>query len=385
MRLATNNALDLSNRDYNPMPANVTHRRIASEAGVSQTTVSFALRDDPKISAEVRAQVKAVAVRLGYRPNPGVASLMAHVRLSRPQAYRATLAFVYTQERKDALQRDEVIRRCYEGARQRAEELGYRMEAHWRGDPEMRAERFAKILESRGIDGIVVGPMGYQMAPGQRLELPWDRLASAAIGRTLHEPALDRACHDNFGSMLLLLDVLRQRGYRRVGLVITTKDDDRVNHLWLAAFLAHSHQHAELSARPPLLMSEWQKQDFERWFVRERPDCVVSTAETPRLWMEELGECVPETVGFATVSWNLGRKACGGIFQRYERLGAEAVNIVLGRLHRNERRLPEDPHEVLVKGEWKEGVTLRSAAAAEKPPAAAQGKRSTRRRAKTRD
>lgn len=47
----------------------VTSRDVAREAGVSQPTVSRALRDDPKISVSTRARVAEVAKRLGYVPS----------------------------------------------------------------------------------------------------------------------------------------------------------------------------------------------------------------------------------------------------------------------------------------------------------------------------
>lgn len=47
----------------------VTIRTIAKKAGVSTSTASRALNDNPRISEKTRAHVKAVAQELGYRPN----------------------------------------------------------------------------------------------------------------------------------------------------------------------------------------------------------------------------------------------------------------------------------------------------------------------------
>ena len=50
---------------------------IAKETGVSAATVSRALNNHPKVSAEVRAAVLQTADRLGYIRNLGAASLAA--------------------------------------------------------------------------------------------------------------------------------------------------------------------------------------------------------------------------------------------------------------------------------------------------------------------
>jgi DNA-binding LacI/PurR family transcriptional regulator len=44
-------------------------KHIAEECGVTAMTVSMALRDDPSISEKRRIEIKAIAERIGYRPN----------------------------------------------------------------------------------------------------------------------------------------------------------------------------------------------------------------------------------------------------------------------------------------------------------------------------
>ena len=47
----------------------VTIRTIAQQAGVSTSTASRALNNNPRISEKTRARVKQIADELGYRPN----------------------------------------------------------------------------------------------------------------------------------------------------------------------------------------------------------------------------------------------------------------------------------------------------------------------------
>jgi LacI family transcriptional regulator len=57
------------------MPRRLTSHDVARAAGVSQSTVSRALRDDPVVSATTRAHVKAVVDELGYTPSDLARSL----------------------------------------------------------------------------------------------------------------------------------------------------------------------------------------------------------------------------------------------------------------------------------------------------------------------
>ncbi len=364
----------------------VTHQMIAQRAGVSQATVSFALRNHPKISAATRQHVQAVAAAMNYRPNPEIAHLMTHIRSSRTPRRQAALAFVYTQT-KTAIRKDEVIRRYFEGARARAESLGYALEPCWLTEPGMTEERMTRILINRGITGVVLGPLAYNgpvQFAGGAMHLGWEHFATAAIGRTVVQPDLDRACHDNFSALLDLMRQARQLGYRRIGLAMNYKADERVNHLWIAGFLTSVHEHPELIAVPPLVAHTWGPEPFLAWIRQHQPDCVISHGIDVCEWLADAGLRMPDDIGYATVSWNSQKAAYAGTYQNYELIGAEAVNIVFGRLNRNERGLPENPHIVLVKGRWVSGPSLGRPPAPPSPadkPAIATRKKTARKRA----
>src|SRR5829696_8798881 len=102
-------------------PAHVTFRQIAKASGLAVATVSYALRNDPKIPAVTIARVQATAEKMGYRPNPRVAALMAHIRRARPVSTGERIAFIW-------LARPEPYLRMHEGAKLRAQQLGYELE-----------------------------------------------------------------------------------------------------------------------------------------------------------------------------------------------------------------------------------------------------------------
>jgi DNA-binding LacI/PurR family transcriptional regulator len=65
----------MSTRGYKPSMA-ITIRDLANACGCDSSTVSRALRDDPRIAAETRQLVQAAAQRLGYRVNLAARALI---------------------------------------------------------------------------------------------------------------------------------------------------------------------------------------------------------------------------------------------------------------------------------------------------------------------
>ncbi|MFB4211531.1 LacI family DNA-binding transcriptional regulator [Shouchella sp. JSM 1781072] len=55
----------------------VSIRDIAKKAGVSMTSVSYALNDNPKVSKKTTAHIKQIAAELNYRPNAAARTLKA--------------------------------------------------------------------------------------------------------------------------------------------------------------------------------------------------------------------------------------------------------------------------------------------------------------------
>ena len=69
-------------------PPKSTMRDVAASLGISHSTVSRALRDDPRITAGVRKQVARAAEKLRYRRDTKVSELMAHLRTSKHRVHQ---------------------------------------------------------------------------------------------------------------------------------------------------------------------------------------------------------------------------------------------------------------------------------------------------------
>src|SRR4051812_30070874 len=110
-----------------------TMQDVARAAGVHQTTVSLALRNDPRLPEATRARLQEIATRVGYAPDPMLSALNSY-RASKGRAKTAiVIAFIANFRDRRELAASYPHRLLFEGARARAEVMGYRLEAFYVG------------------------------------------------------------------------------------------------------------------------------------------------------------------------------------------------------------------------------------------------------------
>lgn len=337
------------------MPS-VTLQDVADRAGVHRSTVALALREHPRIPAATREAIQTVARRLGYRVNPLVAALMQARRNGRTVKH-VTLAFVTNYPTRDGWRPEFHARPDYfPGAVARAREFGYKLESFWLAEPGMTPARFGDILRARGIDGLLIG----RLPPGRHaVELEWGRFAAVALGLTLRSPRLHHVTENHFDTASLAMQQCVARGYRRIGFVFSEANDSpRVGDRWVGAYLLHQQK---LPARDRLPLCPGAPTDaatFARWFRRVRPDALLVN-HSPRVtaWLRALGRQVPRDVGLVELE-DHPELGSAGVYYDPAKIGALAVDMLIGLMHRNEKGVPADQHEVLLTGEWREGTTL---------------------------
>lgn len=333
-------------------------RRIAQAAGVSHVTVSLALRNDVRLPVETRRRVQAVARELGYRPNPLIHALMSQVRARRPVKHTTTIAFLTGFPTADGWRKvSRVYRDYFDGAVERATQLGFRIEEVWAKEPEMTGRRLSEVLEARGIRGLLVGPV--PPARGH-LSLDWSRFASATMGYSVWRPDLHRASPNHYQSTTLALRELKRLGYKRIGLAVPRRVDERVNNAQLSAALAFQYRQHPLDRVPPLLVNGiWDEDQFAAWFREHRPHAVVAHASVVMKSIRRCGARVPDDVGFASLQRDDSRDTCAGIDTNAWIVGAAGVELVAAQLLQNEFGLPTDPRLLLIQGEWVDGDSTR--------------------------
>ncbi len=330
-------------------------QEIAEAAGVSRATVSRALRNSSLISEATRTRVCDTATRLGYRPDPLVATLMARLREGRPRGEQPVIGYVTSHPPEQDWRRTAYFVRLFRGAEERCRSLGFRLQEFSLpavGSPSL----LARILRTRNVNGLIFAPMP---TPGTRLEFPWDDFAVAALGTTLDQPGLHRVRANYFQVMTLACTRLREYGYQRIGFIAREHMDRRGSHRWRAAFLLDQDLHGDIDPRAMELVSdnEVKRTAFQQWAQEYRPEAVIVTRNIAYNWIEEMGLTVPEDIALAYTGIGGGHSILSGVDQRLEAVGAHAVNLVVEQFHHNERGLHPDPKTVVLDGVWVDGKT----------------------------
>jgi LacI family transcriptional regulator len=334
----------------------ITLRDVAQRAGVHYSTVSLALRNRGALPAATRQKVRRAAEELGYRPDPMLASLSSY-RREPAERYRATLAWVTNFPTRTGWRDEEIYLEYFTGARQRAQALGFKLQEFWLREPAMTPARAAQILAARGIRGLLIAP---QPAPATVLALDWAGFSAVVIGYSVASPALHMVGPNQYRCMTLLLDQLRRRAYRRIGLVMLRASDERVDRNWHAGFLVGQQRLAVRDRLPPLFLDTWDEAAFAAWLRRHRPDAIVSKCAEALPALHRLGYRLPRDLGAAFLTRVKPSRELSGVNESPLDVGAAAVDYLAGMLHRDERGVPELPRRLLIEGQWIDGRTVRA-------------------------
>lgn len=334
-----------------------TLRTVAARLHLSVATVSEALRDSPRVQLTTRERVKAEARRQGYIVNPFLGGVLSAVRQSRHQQYRGSLALIDVDDGNPA-QYALFHRAIVSGAHARARELGFLTEFFWMGDqaPALPVSRLPGVLHARGITGAVLLPFNQRQDLG---DFNFAGLAAVQMDHSVLRPRLHTILPDHYVSMTNAVERLAARGYRRIGLCLEARKDNRIMGKWSAAFQAAVHRTGHALDRAVLVQPVLDCAAFVAWVRDFQPDVVLGHEESIPRWLEGTGRQVPRDVGFFNLNTTEATRPCAGLDLAPTRLGAVAVETVVGMLHRHESGVPAHPQSVALEALWVEGPTLR--------------------------
>lgn len=341
----------------------VTMAQIAKELQVDQSTVSLALRNSPRLSAATRERIHKAAEKLGYKPNPFVSALM-RLRRSRAKTLGVSVAaWISNWEKADSWLRVPAFKAFYQGAENRLRENGFRLEHFWLDPKSITPARLSSILWNRGITGMILAPV-----PNDRPTaiMDWEKFSIVTIGRSIHSPYLDRVDSAHYDAITLALKHCRELGYERIGLAIDDVNQARFDQRFLASYLVNcprlkSGKHLEIFGAE--IETESGVKAFQTWFRRERPQVIITLsrhiAEIQRAVLKEMNVHVPDDVGLVILSCHTPDDSFSGIYQFPELIGAQAADMLVSKMLRNECGLPKHSLTFTISGIWNQGTTIK--------------------------
>lgn len=329
-----------------------TLREIARASGHALSTVSCALRHEPGVARETAERIREVASRLGWRPNPLVSAWLAHIRQSHLPVASLTLAYVISSsEGIRAHLRSPIYKAYFDGAKQRAESLGFHLECfHYEN---VGASRLSQILINRGIPGLIIAPLE---TPGKQLHLDWNAFSCATIAYSLKSPCLHRAANHHQHSAALAIENVHGLGYRHIGLLLNADIDARSSHMFSGGFWATASR-LRIPVIPPFLFSPGalDAEALNFWLKTHRPEAIVGNRES-LLILRRLFASSPPPPVFIDLDLDPSDSPHPGIDQKPHLIGAAAVDLTTSQLFRNERGLPSDPKLILIESRWVPGA-----------------------------
>ena len=340
------------------MDAPVSMRDIARHANVSVATVSKCLSGKRDVSAATRKRVLAACRNLGYRPNPLVAALMRSRRRHLEPAQRLTLAYVTAFPTADGWRQhpSPIFRQMFAGAEARATERNYQLEHFWLFRDGMNNPRFSRMLEARGIRGLLMAPVPDTHTT---IELNWEAFSTMVLGLTPTTRAFHRVTTDYYQSMLLTMQQCLKLGYRRPGFAVRSETIKRLEYRWEGAYLAACERFG-VEAPAPLFVEEWTAEVVERWLARAKPDVVIGPVLGKlEEYIRATGSRVPADLGLVGLLVPRAGDRLSGVLQDGEVIGAVAIDQLIAAVERNETGIPEHPITHTTLGRWNAGRTLR--------------------------
>lgn len=354
---------------------NISIKDIAKASGFSVSTVSYALRDNPKISASTRKKIHQVAHDLDYQPDPAMRQFMSYVRERRDHPITRALGFLNTSPLAVWSDTGTRAKRIMTTIVSRAAHFGYHIDEFWIGDLGKRSDTLNRILEARSIQGLI---MHFYRDIFRLPELHSDKLATVCFDHYPEDFPMHNVAHSNFRGMRLAVRELIKMGYRKIGLAVDNPRMSIARDQWVASFTYErdfiSHfdtveiyngeiidldiHEKEHGFRLPDNTRLLERKSFLEWVDRAKPDCVLTYRHSALEWLREAGYRVPDDLGFALLDWSPEFGDICGVDQQIELIARTTVDTLIAYVESNQLGVPEKPTHIRLDGKWHTGTTI---------------------------
>jgi LacI family transcriptional regulator len=335
----------------------VTIKEIAAQSGFSPSTVSYALRDNPRIPVETRDKIKEAAQKLGYQRDARLGQLMAHLKNRHKSASTCPIAWLNSAPNPGHWHETLWAKEFFESASNRAGELGFSISELWVHDQKLPHSRLDEVLKARGTQGLILSTPLRNQDWTQWID--WDSYATVVIDDPFALPQFDRVYANYAANMRAVIEKVLARGYKRPRLWLTDYEDYWTGYGYTYECLRQSRIHPELDPILTPMGAEITKESVAAWMETNKPDVVIAPTATFGTRLLELGLRIPEDVGYAAMYVLNSDSKWSGVSQLHATQSAVAVDRLATLLQTNQVGRQARPLHIQIRGEWHEGTTLR--------------------------
>ncbi len=336
-----------------------TIKDVAQAAGVHFTTVSMALRGDPRLRPDTRARILAAALRMGYQRHPVSAALSRHRQPAAAAASPPRIAYLSNRSPENGFYNASYIRALLGGAEEKARALGYGFEVLFvdRGYHDSRS--LSRYLRKRGINGIIIGAF----EPDRRgLELNWDEFCVVQIDSRHLQPAFTFVSNDQLHAVRLSFQKLRALGYQRIGLAVGASDEIVTANLPVGGFLLEQSALRRSQRAKPLLFPSnltlpAAAKILAEWIRRESIEAVICNWASIRRLVHAGGLACPQSVACACLCLRQPSPSLAGVVANLGLVGSQLTGMLAALLQSEQYGVPAAPTRSYVEGIWHDGAS----------------------------
>lgn len=338
------------------MGRRITLKDIATRCGVSVATVSYALRGNPRIPEVTRLAIRKVAEELDYRPDPLLSALVSYRAGAKKTELQGEVVVIYPCEKTSSHSR--LFRFHRDSFGRRMAEHGYSVSDFYLDTIAYSAKRLRQILLARNIRGVV---LGWGFEPQTLVDFPWQDFVVVSTERVVVNPGIDRISMNHFRVIRDVIEKIRNKGHRRIGLIYYDDTPLSVKKNLLGSYLVEMEMAGELDSR--LRVFEHKRGEsperFRKWLRESKPDALLSHRRIDHAFFEKAGIQFPRDYGYAVAEIDDANPGLDSGVYVVDTMGQILANTLVRKMMTYDSvSLDSEGQILLVNGVWHEGVTL---------------------------
>ncbi len=324
-------------------------REIAKKVGVNPTTVSRALRKDPRVKLSTRIHIEQAAEEMGYTRDAALSALNAYRNQKQSHRIENVMAWVTNFSEPDGWRQFSTYTQIFEAMQPVAAKAGYRVEEFWVNEQHMPSKRLSEILRARGIRGVFLGVTREHDA---YIQLDWEHFSALSLCLRYGKHKLNAVRRDYFHDVELSTTQLIQNGARRPIFILKNRLDQYQGRIVRSAF--ESTTRDLLGKVGPVFVcpQDQPSEQIRTWIRKSRADAVLTNFN--KEYNVALQKIAPSEHPLCASLHTLEDTLPGILFEP-EVIATTAIHQLIGMMHRFEQGIPHHPLVTHIPGRWTDG------------------------------